>query len=383
MIISRLILKNWRNFRNFDVEFRDRVFLVGPNASGKSNVLDAIRFLRDIAKPGGGLQAAVDKRFGLSRIRCLSARKEPDVEIEVHLGSPGEEPDWRYCIRLTQAVRGRRECKLRHERVYQRQTLLVDRPDKQDKADDPRLTQTHLEQIGANADFRDVSHFLESIRYLHLVPQLLKYPELSQAPASVEDPFGKSFLEQISRTPKATQSSRLRKIEGAIRKAVPYLKNLELKKDETTGAPHLEALYEHWRPRAGRQREDQFSDGTLRLIGLLWSLLDGDAPLLLEEPELSLHAGIVEKLPAIFSRVQRQKKRQLLVSTHSWELLSDKGIGGEEVVLLEPGPEGTVARLASSVDDVRSLLKSGLSVADAALPRTKPATLAQMSFDLR
>jgi predicted ATPase len=383
MIISRLILKNWRNFRTFDVEFSDRVFLVGPNASGKSNVLDAIRFLRDIAKPGGGLQTAVHQRSGLSRIRCLSARKDPDVEVELHLGSPGEPPEWRYGIGLTQEPGGRRECKLQFERVWQRQDLLVDRPDAQDRTDPPRLTQTHLEQIGANAGFRQVSHFLESIRYLHLVPQLLKYPELSQSPVSAEDPFGKSFLEQIAKTPKATQASRLRRVEEAIRKAVPYLKNLELKRDEATGAPHLEALYEHWNPKAGKQREDQFSDGTLRLIGLLWSLLDGNAPLLLEEPELSLHSGIVQKLPAIFSRVQRQRKRQLLVSTHSWDLLSDKGIGGEEVVLLEPGPEGTVARLASSVDEVRTLLKSGLSVADAALPRTKPAAFDQISFDLR
>lgn len=383
MIISRLILKNWRNFRIFDVEFSDRVFLAGPNASGKSNVLDSLRFLRDIAKPGGGLQTAVTQRGGLSRIRCLSARKDPDVEIEVHLGDVGGEPEWRYAVGLTQMVRGRRECKLRYERVWRKGEMILDRPDELDKSDELRLTQTHLEQIGANVAFRPIARFLESIRYLHLVPQLLRHPDSFQGPANPEDPFGRNFLEQVAKAPRKTQEARLRQIEKAIGRAVPYLKNLELKKDETTGSPHLEALYEHWRPNAGKQREDQFSDGTLRLIGLLWSLLDGDAPLLLEEPELSLHSGIVAKLPALFSRVQRQKKRQLLVSTHSWDLLSDKGIGGEEVVLLEPGAEGTVARLASSISEVRPLLEAGLSIADAALPRTTPPALDQLSLDLR
>ena len=73
MYISRVELKNWRNFVDVDVPLRQRQFLVGPNASGKSNFLDVFRFLRDIAKPnGGGLQSAVDKRGGLSKIRCFS-----------------------------------------------------------------------------------------------------------------------------------------------------------------------------------------------------------------------------------------------------------------------------------------------------------------------
>ena len=87
MIISRIKLKNWRNFRSLDISLGRRIFLVGPNASGKSNFLDVFRFLRDIAKSeGGGLQKAVNERGGISKIRCLAARKEPQIEIEVHLG---------------------------------------------------------------------------------------------------------------------------------------------------------------------------------------------------------------------------------------------------------------------------------------------------------
>ena len=78
MLISRLTLKNWRNFTNVDVALQQRQFIVGPNASGKSNLLDAFRFLRDIAKQkGGGLQDAIEKRGGLSKIRCLSAGRDP------------------------------------------------------------------------------------------------------------------------------------------------------------------------------------------------------------------------------------------------------------------------------------------------------------------
>src|SRR5579864_8991403 len=105
MIISRLVLKNWRNFQSIDVQLTDRVFIIGPNASGKSNLLDALRFLRDITKPGGGLQHAIAQRGGISKIRCLAARKEPDVEIEVELSENGS-PGYKYAIGITQQVRG-------------------------------------------------------------------------------------------------------------------------------------------------------------------------------------------------------------------------------------------------------------------------------------
>jgi len=380
VIVSRVALKNWRNFRELDVHLSDRVFIVGPNASGKSNLLDALRFLRDIAKPGGGLQRAISQRGGLSKIRCLAARRDPEVEIAVEL-SEGSEVKWRYEIGIAQQPRGYRQPVLTYERVFQGNAQLLARPDQSDKQDEERRTQTHLEQIGSNQQFREVARFFESIRYLHLVPQFLRAADSAQSNAAADDPFGRSFLETVVRTPEKTRKRRLAQIEKALKEAVPQLKDLGVTKDET-GIPHLEATYTHWRPNAGRQREDQFSDGTIRLIGLFWSLLDGDAPLLLEEPELSLHNSIVSKLPSLFYRLQRTKKtkRQIFVSTHSFELLSEKSIGGEEVVLLRPEPEGTVASLASSIEEIRSLLDAGLSVGDAALPHTIPPELRQLDL---
>jgi len=320
MTIKKLILRNWRNFQSVDVELEQRVFVAGPNASGKSNLLDVFAFLRDVAKAGGGLQKAVSERGGISKLRCLAARRYPDVELEVHVAENGTL--WSYAIGIKQEARGYRLPLLAYERVMKGDETILVRPDKDDKADPLRLSQTHLEQINANASFRDLVRFFETVSYLHLVPQLLRHPEAFSGPGIPGDPFGKSFLEKVARTPEATRKSRLRRIEAALRIAVPQLKELKHTKDET-GIPHLEAVYAHWRPHGARQREDQFSDGTLRLLGLLWSLLDGDSLLLLEEPELSLNAGIVRKLPGLMYRIQRQKRRQIIISTHNPDLLSD------------------------------------------------------------
>ncbi len=377
MFVTRLILKNWRNFRSVDVELGLRVFVAGPNASGKSNLLDVFTFLKDVAKPSGGLQNAVTERGGISKLRCLAARKYPDVEIEVHLADNGNE--WSYAIGIKQEARGYRQPILAHERVTKNGRPLLDRPDKDDLKDPLRRTQTALEQINANAEFRDLGRFFDSVSYLHLVPQLLRHPEAFSGPGIPGDPYGRGFLERVARTSEGTRKTRLGKIEAALRIAVPQLKELTDVKDDT-GIPHLEVVYQHWRPQGAKQREDQFSDGTLRLIGLLWSLLEGDSMLLLEEPELSLNSGIIRKLPALMYRIQRQKKRQIMISTHSSDLLSDPGIGGEEVLLLTPSEEGTKVELASSIAEIRELLEGGLTVADAALPRTVPSNILQLDL---
>ena len=70
---SRLRLRNWKNFSAADVGIHDRLFLVGPNAAGKSNFLDVFRFLRDLASSGGGLEEAIRRRGGVTAIRCLAA----------------------------------------------------------------------------------------------------------------------------------------------------------------------------------------------------------------------------------------------------------------------------------------------------------------------
>ena len=72
--MTRLELQAWRNFsRQTDIQLGGRAFFIGPNASGKSNILDALRFLRDVA--GEGLQGAVAVRGGMSEIRSLHTRR--------------------------------------------------------------------------------------------------------------------------------------------------------------------------------------------------------------------------------------------------------------------------------------------------------------------
>jgi len=384
MLITRLSLKNWRNFKKVDIHLRDRVYLIGPNASGKSNLLDVMRFLRDVAKAeGGGLQKAVKDRGGLTKLRCLLARNDPEISIKIEVSEKIDTgPLWRYTLGFRSEGKGQQRVLVSQEKVENMVSgkVLLERPNASDQTDKDLLTQTHLEQINTNKKFRGLADFFANVTYLHLVPQLLKHAEQLGGYRMEDDPFGQAFLERIAKTTEKTQQARLRKIEDVLKICVPNMRNLRFKRDDIKGTPHLEALYKHWRPDAGWQREDQFSDGTLRLLGIMWSLLEGDSLLLLEEPELSLNEDIVRQIHQLLWRMQRQAKyrRQVFVTTHSEALLEDQSIDAREVVRLEPTKDGTVAH--ETTEEEQTLVAAGYTVAEVLLPKTRPEKVDQLNL---
>lgn len=380
MIVTNLKLQNWRNFREADVPIAKTVYLLGANATGKSNLLDVFRFLRDISKTqGGGLQKAVADRGGMSKLRCLHARKEPDVKIEIRLKDGSD--NWTYILAFKHEGKGAHRILISKEFVQKnKETPIVNRPNKFDKNDKDRLMQTALEQINSNEGFRDIADFFGETTYLHLVPQLLKFGDRIGGSLIEDDPFGQAFLERIARTQPRIRDPRLKKIGTALKLAVPQFEELEFEQDKINGRPHLKARYKHHRPRAGWQREDQFSDGTLRLLGLLWTMLDGNSLLLLEEPELSLNDAIVKQIPAMLEQVQKASKRsrQTIITTHSEALLSNKGIDTDGVLLIENGDNGSTLRSLNE-GEVATVL-DGFSIGETMLPKTRPVYANQLGL---
>ncbi len=386
MRYKRLELMNWKNFREAAVDLPLRGFLIGPNASGKSNFLDAFRFLRDLAVPAGGLQRACQERGGISALRNLAARNPSHIRVAVTLVDESDTP-WTYDLSFTQEGRFPKQgaARVQKEVVRKGAELLLERPDADDRADDTLLSQTALEQVSKNRTFRWLTEQFTNISYLHLVPQMIRENSGWSRDLGIPDMYGGRLLELIASTPENTRKRRLEKIREVLTIAVPQFRELTLHKDKR-GVPHLEVRYEHWRPNAGRQNENQLSDGTLRLIGFLWALQEGSGLLLMVEPELSLHPGIVRQLGPFIHKMQtrgKQHPRQVLASTHSVDLLSDQGIAADEVLVFTPdSSEGTQVRLGVEIDSIRNLMEHGrLTAAEVALPYTdKPETPQQFAL---
>ena len=392
MIITRLKLTNWRNFAEVDVPLRDRAFVIGPNASGKSNLLDAVRFLRDVAKrEGGGLQAAVARRGGVAKIRCLSARGNSAIAMETHLSQDADSPaEWVYRLAFSVETSGSRRVLIREETIRRGNETILSRPDQDDEFDSERLTATALEQINVNRPFREVADFFGSVSYLHLVPQLIRHGAEIGGSRLENDPFGQGFLDEMASVNENTRASRLRKIGSALAIIVPHLDKLDFERDQRTGKPHLKAHFDSWRRHGSWMEETELSDGTLRLIGLFWALLENDGLLLLEEPEISLNRDIVLRLPPLIYRLsrpvrrrrggQRQtEQRQVILTTHSADMLCDYGIDGREILYITPDREGAKITHMAANRAMRKSLEAGVMPGEIAPFRDSAY---QIPFDL-
>lgn len=375
MYISRIKLYNWKNFHDCEVVLSERCFIVGANATGKSNFLDVIRFMRDIVKQGGGLQAAVALRGGLKKIRCLAARQRTEVCIDLDICENGQSsPKWRYSLELSNKGGGIQKTYplVNREIAYNYYTneTVLDRKYSSQEEDLETLKFTHLEQPTANAEFREIKDVFQTTEYLNVIPQFVRDADSVMLSSGMEDYFGRNFMERLSLLNTATRNKYLKIINEVLLTAVPQLENLSFVKDEK-GVPHIEAKYNHWRAKGSKQNEKMFSDGTIRLIGFLFAMLDGSGIILLEEPETNLHTAIIEAIPEFIAKVQRNKKRQVIITTHSYEILSNPGIRADELVILRPTSEGTVAKNAKTDDTVNAMLDAGLTAADAAMSETK------------
>ena len=384
MIISKIELFNWKNFHRCEVGVQERCFVVGANAAGKSNFIDALRFLRDVAKQGGGLQTAVRVRGGITKIRCLAAREQSNVKLAIELSeSDSRELCWHYELNFKHTGGGIREnqVKIVSEKVFsgREQRYVLDRSAETLGEDEETLKYTYLEQPNANKDFRVIQQFLQNVEYLNVVPQMVR-ESASSSYSGDKDYYGRNFLKRLALLNDNTRRSYFRKINEFLKLAVPQLEELSFVKDEI-GVPHLEARYVHWRTRGSKQQEMQFSDGTLRLIGFLFALIDSNGVLLLEEPEINLHPGIVAQFPEFIAKIQRVKKggRQVFITTHSYDILSNEGIAPEEVLLLTNSPEGSEVEVLSNVEKAKNILAAGFSMADVVMPLTKPWSIESMS----
>ena len=374
MQITHVTAHNWRNFKNLDVAVADRLLIVGPNAAGKSNLLDLFRFLGDISRPGGGLAAALEARGGLSRARCLFSRNNHKGELAIMVDLRDGEDEWRYELAIKGEKGGHNRPIVVREIVTRNGRELLSRPDANDARDPEQLTQTHLEQISANQEFRPIAEYFAKANYFHLVPQMIRYP---QAGGASPRAFGSSMIADMNATPVRTRQAWFRRIERALQSAVPGFETLRLEVDKA-GQPHLIAGYRNWRRNPSEQNETDFSDGTLRLIGLLWTIISSPANggvLLLEEPELSLNAAVVQKLASLLAMAQRGTSMQVILSTHSPELLDDEGIRPGEVLVLQVTSDATVANQLSEIAEVQAQISADLPLSEVVAELINPGDL--------
>ena len=79
MKLTHIAITNWRNFAHIEFDLSSRLFVVGPNSSGKTNLLGALRSWVILGAVGlwplRRIWVAQTDTFVLARILPLSSRR--------------------------------------------------------------------------------------------------------------------------------------------------------------------------------------------------------------------------------------------------------------------------------------------------------------------
>jgi predicted ATPase len=100
-MLKQLILENWKSFRYAELPIDPLTVLIGTNASGKSNVVEALEFLQRIVR-GEDIEAALagDKTLPSIRGGVEWAARKPETQFTLKAVLQGEDenPDYLYSI---------------------------------------------------------------------------------------------------------------------------------------------------------------------------------------------------------------------------------------------------------------------------------------------
>jgi predicted ATPase len=95
-MLTHLHVEHYRSIAQCDIGLGTCNVFVGANESGKSNVIDAIRFMRDAVSHG--LDRAIADRHGIESIKQWSPSRRYHVTVCLKLGSPASTGEYRLTI---------------------------------------------------------------------------------------------------------------------------------------------------------------------------------------------------------------------------------------------------------------------------------------------
>ena len=188
--ITRIWARNFRSIEKLDLELGPLTVLVGPNASGKSNVMDVLRFITDATR--GDLDSAISIRNGIGAIRRHSAKGRPyDVELGFRL--EGRNAAVQYSVVLGSGPAGRYRVKREYGFVQESTTS----PRRQFEIRAGNLTEPKASSVADQsqfqplwADFRSIDDTSINFRDLALI---------SSPPTLPRTPQERSKLQEASR----------------------------------------------------------------------------------------------------------------------------------------------------------------------------------------
>ena len=357
--ITRVWAKNFRSIADVSFELDPLTILVGPNASGKSNLLDILRFIKDALR--FDLEVAVSNRQGMDGVARRGAVDKSSDLAYIEMGvaaivSDGRSQHGYYSVEYgftiarmddggywisseKGSVRDGGDSAVA-EFVIEDGSLvtsdlhMMGLPSYFDSDFDtgylalPIMLRLSRWMDGPNIDesvpvawlIQDglgrLHRNLTGMRFYHIFPNTIGGPQYpSNAPALEEDAVNlASSIRDLGRSGSLLNE----RFSESLRLLLPGVTDMrvdsvggylvvKLKRDAIAGDPWIDLSME--------------SDGTIRLLGLVVALYQQPyLPVIgIEEPELTVHPGALAVLADMIREASRRS--QVIITTHSPDLI--------------------------------------------------------------
>ena len=417
-VITFLDLVDFKNFAKERVRMGPFTVIAGANASGKSNIRDALRFLHGVGRgytladilggkygPGGevqwdGIRGApreVVRAGDVDRFQLFLGTSEGlyDVAEELYgigVTIDGTKPPSLHAEILL-SVHGTRLQKMKRtdgvEETRKKLTVYFSHPPAPDpvhRQDDPghlllrmgkspsqkkygyrvsvRNNQPALTQIEEHRHIRrshkdsvrSVIQTLSRMRFLDPSPERMRQPSFpGQITLGDRGDNLPTVLKEICEDPTRRQAL----IEWTRELTPMDVKDFQFNSDPITGQIQLAFL------EANNRRISAYSasDGTLRFLAILAALLGKDSAgfYVFEEIDNGIHPSRLRLLLDLIESQTADGKKQVITTTHSPELLSmvsDQVFENTAVVCRRPGTDDAVIRQAADLPNIEKLRKS-------------------------
>ena len=327
--LRRLIIRNYKSIGKCDVKLHRLTVLVGRNGAGKSNFLDALRFMVDGL--GTSLDHALKARGGITNVRRRSTGHPRNFALQVEFNLP-EYQVGQYGFEIAARSDGGFSVKSENLQILSpRNDVLADYKVSEGKIvknsrkltmPKPLADRLFLVVASGIGEFRAAYDALSSMGFYNLNPESMKNPQIPDA-GELLHRDGDNIASVIARLG-AEASQDKKRVEAFLGKIVPGIaqvdrvaigpsETLEFRQ-EVVGAEHP------WRFYAANM-----SDGTLRSLGILVAVsqlvhLKNPVRLVgIEEPETALHPAAARALMEALR--EATDHTQVLVTTHSTDLL--------------------------------------------------------------
>ena len=363
MKLSKLTIKNYRSLREESIVFSDLNLFIGANASGKSTILDALRFLHE----GIRMRDFREPVFHRGGVIHLAWKGEEADRIELAVNLKDENRIYEWLIRLV---------KEGSYGFYVEEEVSTRRPQEPpiQLLDSSRGAgwwwsgeqgqQVELKQNGtmcalaaaaADASFpaRDVAEFVGRWGFFDPSPFLLRR-DWTSVEAGGLDPYGRNLGETLYALDQSSPEV-LEKIVAATRAVVGLPDEIEVRESESDGRFHFLQNESGLRYRVHQMG---VSSGTLRMLALMTALLaETERNLIgIEEPENYVHPAAL--LAFVQYLLSVRERTQLMVTTHSPLLLDYLNEPEAVRVVQHRGGKGTVVLPQDNPDEVRRALEA-------------------------